>query len=364
MALLIGDDTDNNFIGTGLTDFISGGSGNDTLLGLEGNDTLYGDQWGKPNTGDDSLSGGDGNDVLSDFAGIDTIDGGAGSDTMEVNYYASVEDVIQTYDFRTGSGTITDGAGNSVTYTSIESFELYTGSGNDFLFGLDLNDTLASGAGNDTLSGNGGDDSLSGDSGNDILLDFEGIDTLNGGAGTDTLSINYGASTGNVIQTVDAATDSGTITDSSGNVATYSGVETFVILSGAGNDFLLGGSSSDSLTGGAGNDTLSGFNLVPASSTISQVDTLSGGSGNDTFVGGASSNPYYTQAGTADYALFQDFSISEDVIQLTGSSDQYTLGSSPISGISGTAIYQDGDLVAVVQDTTGLDLSASYVVYV
>jgi hypothetical protein len=77
-----------------------------------------------------------------------------------------------------------------------------------------------------------------------------------------------------------------------------------------------------------------------------------------------SSNPYYTQAGTADYALFQDFSTSEDVIQLTGSPDQYTLGSSPISGVSGTAIYQDGDLIAVVQDTTGLDLSASYVVYV
>jgi Ca2+-binding RTX toxin-like protein len=125
MALLIGDNNANNLVGTNLADFIAGGPGNDTLTGLGGDDTLYGDQWGDPNTGSDSLSGGDGNDFLSDFAGQDTLDGGAGTDVMEVNYYATTGNVTQTYDPTTGSGTITDSTGNSVTYTGIEQLVLY-----------------------------------------------------------------------------------------------------------------------------------------------------------------------------------------------------------------------------------------------
>ncbi|MFV3338985.1 peroxidase family protein [Pseudomonas sp. NY15349] len=76
-----------NFSGTGNTqaNFITGGSGNDSLDGGLGNDILNG---GAGNDtlfgggGNDTLLGGSGNDFLNGAAGDDTVNGGAGDDTM------------------------------------------------------------------------------------------------------------------------------------------------------------------------------------------------------------------------------------------------------------------------------------------
>jgi RTX calcium-binding nonapeptide repeat (4 copies) len=61
-----------------------------------------------------------------------------------------------------------------------------SGSGNDFLFGNQSENTLNGGTGNDYLAGDSGD-ILSGNDGVDVLVGREGSDNLNGGAGNDTL---------------------------------------------------------------------------------------------------------------------------------------------------------------------------------
>jgi hypothetical protein len=78
-------------------------------------------------------------------------------------------------------------------------------------------------------------------------------------------------------------------------------------------------------------------------------------------------------AGLGDYALIKDFSSTLDKIQLEGAANLYVLGSSPIVGISGTAIYKDtnsngafnstDELIAVVQGSS-LNLASSSFLYV
>ncbi|WP_085706162.1 peroxidase family protein [Pseudomonas sp. B8(2017)] len=76
-----------NFSGTGNTqaNFITGGSGNDSLDGGLGNDILNGGAGSDTlfgGGGNDTLLGGSGNDFLNGAAGDDTVNGGAGDDTM------------------------------------------------------------------------------------------------------------------------------------------------------------------------------------------------------------------------------------------------------------------------------------------
>jgi len=78
-------------------------------------------------------------------------------------------------------------------------------------------------------------------------------------------------------------------------------------------------------------------------------------------------------AGLGDYALIKDFTSTLDKIQLEGAANLYVLGSSPIIGISGTAIYKvtnsngafnfTDELIAIVQGSGGLSLGSSYFTY-
>ena len=85
---------------------------------------------------------------------------------------------------------------------------------------------------------------------------------------------------------------------------------------------------------------------------LNNIDTLTGGQGKDTFLlGDATSQTgfYYDDGlentvGTTDYALITDFSLSQDVVQLAGTSADYTLGSSPSGLPSGTGIFLDKSL--------------------
>lgn len=107
--------------GSGGSDTLRGGGGDDELSGLGGNDRLIG------GAGDDVLDGGDGNDRLSGGAGNDVLHGGDGNDRI-------------------------DG-----------------GAGNDVLHG---------GAGNDRLDGRAGDDIFVADPGNDTIFGGPGVDIL------------------------------------------------------------------------------------------------------------------------------------------------------------------------------------------
>jgi Ca2+-binding RTX toxin-like protein len=186
------------------------------------------------------------------------------------------------------------------------------------------------GLGNETLLGGAGDDSLWGGAGNDALGGDAGNDTLTGGAG---------------------------------------------------DDFLVGGGGNDVLFGDSGNDTLIGANLSVKYGQ-GERDILYGGGGQDRFVLGDATRYYYNDndsfsSGTNDYARIDDFSSLSDTIQLEGDASKYVLktigAGNALNGggvASDTGIYRKNgvlfgrdELIAVVTDTSGLNLGAGYFSY-
>lgn len=169
--------------------------------------------------------------------------------------------------------------------------------GNDgavFLNGAAGNDTLIGGFGNDLFFAGDGNDQLFGESGNDQLSADAGNDIVNGGAGND------------------------------------------IIFGGTGNDALSGEAGRDQLIGGAGNDFLSGGNgddlLIGIDSFIAdfgfargEIDSFTGGEGRDIFVLGTGSEVFYDALGNSDFALINDFDISQDVIELPANPEPATV---------------------------------------
>jgi Ca2+-binding RTX toxin-like protein len=126
----------------------------------------------------------------------------------------------------------------------------------------------------------------------------------------------------------------------------------------SGNDYLSGWSGNDYLSGGNGNDILDGY-----AETGTEFDTLLGGAGADTFVlGGPSWGISYLGSG---HATITDFYWAEgDKFQVTGNASNYSLGySQDLSGSTAldTGIYYNGDLIAVVQDTTNVLLPNDFI---
>ncbi len=140
-----------------------------------------------------------------------------------------------------------------------------------------------------------------------------------------------------------------------------------------GRDRLYGYEGNDYLNGGSGNDILIGADWNNGLGR-GEVDTLIGGSGNDQFYLGKYNQNYYNSfagGGQNDYALIRDFQLGQDQIKVKGTAyggnTTYLLRSSPISGVSGTAIYIDipggefGDeLIGVVQGVSPFNLQIDY----
>ena len=195
-------------------------------------------------------------------------------------------------------------AGTLAAEISSSNLSLDDGGDDDVIFSPDSDNSLATGAGNDVIGGSEGNDTLSGQEGNDIVAGLGGSDDLKGGKGNDTLT------GGGISFTEDRL---------------YVTVDT---------------------TG---------------------IDTLTGGGGNDLFVIGGKSSAtsgevivHYDEAGNNDYALITDFDNTQDEIKLGGSIDDYRLGSSPRDLPEGTAIYQDNELIAIIQSSSDLSLSGDY----
>ena len=234
--------------GTNGHDYLSGGSGNDTIRGLGGYDTLNG------NGGNDTIEGGNGFDYVYGGDGNDVLDGGTDG------AYLTGGNGADTYRFSRGNGATTiynydnDSFGNladrillgagiaqsdvvvrreysdlvltikgtndslRVQYYfygdesygyALENIQFADGSiwntatikskvlqgteNNDSLYGFSSNDTLQGLGGNDYLNGDAGNDNLDGGTGNDSLYGGGGNDTLKGGVGNDYLQGGYGA---------------------------------------------------------------------------------------------------------------------------------------------------------------------------
>lgn len=145
-------------------------------------------------------------------------------------------------------------------------------------------DTVNGGAGNDTLMGYEDDDSISGDSGDDTeqVTQQQRIDIF-------TNAVNQGflpyATENSLYDTLN---------------------DTF--LSELNNPEAEG---NDTLNGGEGNDTIAGG---------SHQDTLDGGEGNDSLIGGEGQDRFVIVQEANATDIIGDFSITDDIIDLTHSS--------------------------------------------
>ncbi len=321
----------NAILGTPGDDELKGNSKSNTIFALTGNDKVYG------NKGNDTINGGGGEDTLRGNSGNDIIfgDNGESGNPDQVN---GANDILYGHsgdDFLYGQGkddNIYAGIGNDVIEGGNGNDTIFGASGNDFIFGEDRfldpglggNDKLQGGDGNDVVAGGFGNDFVKGDSGNDILFGGKGFDTLIGNQGNDELM---------------------------GADAVFFGL----------NNLGFGKGEIDRLNGNKGKDTF----YLGIDNAKGRRDDGSNGNIGDVVLyndGNAKSN------GDDDYGLIEDFS-SGDKVFLVGSDDDYSLGSSPVKGVSGTGIFLEegqkeaeliGILKGVSSDSVSLDNSKQF----
>jgi hypothetical protein len=135
--------------------------------------------------------------------------------------------------------------------------------------------------------------------------------------------------------------------------------------------FQFGSTGIDIILGREGNDVLVGVDPTEEFPGQGDTDLLSGGSQSDRFILGDRNNPYYndgddSSTGEDSMAMLLDFNPTEDVIELNGSPEDYTLVnlSELGEGETGTAIYLNGEtnneLIASINNVEGLSLDADY----
>ncbi|MGB3533041.1 MAG: calcium-binding protein [Microcoleaceae cyanobacterium] len=219
-STLDGGDGNDTLIAAYESDFIVGGSGNDSMSGSftildggDGNDTLDSTGFIRQSTNaiEVTLSGGAGDDLITGVTATDVtniLDGGAGNDTIVLtstgdqllsgtaNIAGSDSIFAGSIDPGTSTFLLIDTLGSNQIVGSNGNDSIRTGSGADFLVGGSRADGLAtSGAGDDTLISGGGDDYLFGGNGIDVLAAEGGDDTLQGGVDGDILTGGEGADT-------------------------------------------------------------------------------------------------------------------------------------------------------------------------
>lgn len=253
--------------------------------------------------------------------------------------------------------------------------------------GLAGNDTIVGGTKRDLIDGGDDDDNISsGLSTDNNYAAKEFHDTVYGGAGNDIIYLEgggfaYGGS-GNDRISGGINAYAGVYEGDDGDDSIYGSVADETISGGAGNDYLYCGSGNDIVDGGTGNDTLradglygnsvvsggAGDDLISYGASyfdvnIKGIDTLTGGSGRDVF--SFATLFADTPGATQGYAIVTDFNASEDFILLNSLSSSYLIGSSPIAGVAGQALYLDTPgtepdrLMAVFQGVSDLALNSS-----
>jgi Ca2+-binding RTX toxin-like protein len=249
-------------------DIILGTVGPDTIKAQEGNDTVYG------LTGDDDLDGQEGNDTVNgdegddtlrvSGVGTDTANGGIDDDLLIVNY-SDASSAVTTSNFPTRNlaeggfnGSYNIVGNRSVTYTSIERFDITTGSGNDNIRVAGMRSVVSTGLGDDIVN--------LGDS--DAAADRNRAD---GGADVDGISANFFGSSAPVTWNLQTGTFNG-------DAAKFVNFEYFEVLElGNGNDVIV-------TTGVRKSDFISLFGGDDRATVVNGNDTVNGGAGFDTLV--------------------------------------------------------------------------------
>lgn len=288
----------------------------------------------------------------------------------------SPPDVIGTDDdnvlIGTNAGELIDGRGGNDFIRGLGgNDQIFGGDNNDLIRAGDGNDNVEGGTGSDNILGNNGNDSLWGNEGDDDIFGGDGNDEINGGSGRDRLLGEAGndiidGNNGN--DTIDGGTGNDTVNGSSGNDRLFGDNGSDTLSGGDDNDTLSGGFGNDSLHGDEGDDRLIGVDSITAGSGVGfgadEVDTLTGAAGADTFVLGDETRIYYSDgdpltSGDSDYALITDLNEGEDVIELQGSADLYSLDffTTTTGSIDALLIYDPGvtargEIIGILQNVS------------
>lgn len=257
---------------------ITTAGGNDRLFGSTGDDYLSGGD------GTNVLAGGNGNDTLSDSGSGSTIDGGSGIDNANIDRSSATANL--SFNAVAAASATGTGLGDGTLIKHVEKFNLTTGTGDDRLFvgaGLTGQNSWNAGGGNDRLTV-------------DLSTSTEAV-TL-GGYSSSALTSGYVG--------IGAGTPTGYGYSNYVNELSFSGVDSFNVSGGSGNDNLNGGDGNDLLTGNGGVDMLGGGN---------GNDTLNGGADNDTLYGGAGNDIFYVNS-TGD-SVYEALDAGTDTVHAT-----------------------------------------------
>ena len=187
----------------------------------------------------------------------------------------------------------------------------------------ELNDVSFSGNIPDIVYGTNSHNTIIGKDQNSHLVGLKGNDTIRGKKGNDYLNGDRGSDN---------------------------------LFGGLGNDTLIGGNGINNIVGGDGNDIFIGGN---------GRDIIEGGKGQDKYIIGDSDRMFYTNKKWYDHAVITDFQLEQDTIQLQGKANDYTIKSATNEGVSGTGIFHNNGMVALVGDISpsNFSLNADYISY-
>ena len=301
-------DRDYITLGSGWNTVI-GGAGSDQIIAQNGTNLIFGDEakliydtlgliYSATSVnpyvaGDDSIQVGNGLNVIVGGSGSDYITTGRGwhvilGDNGSLIWGgAHVANVSTTYDGIGGDDLISVSGGNSLIFGGQGNDKIYDGDGDSFIVG-DNGSALLNGGIVQFVTTNsfhhGQDDIIFGGAGDDTIFGGSGGDYINGGPGNNTLIGDQGRYDRN-----------STIPRGITLIDEFHGGDD-VLIGGAGRDLIYGEAGDDTLYGGPGNDSLFGG--------IGN-DKLFGGTGNDILVGGLGAD--FLDGGFGKDTLYVDF---------------------------------------------------------
>jgi len=204
------DTIDVSGTGSGDSDYVSSGDGNDSVVTGDGNDSVV------DGHGFDTIFTGSGNDIVTlnaDSAGVDYIYLGVGLDSL----YATADSggvYVSITGGDTGADIIMTGNGNDSIYASIGADSISTGSGRDTIYAQGVG-ASADSAG-DTVTGGSGADyidlGLSGAGDTDYLI--FGAETLGSSFGSADLAASQHSSRANLDSVINFDVDGNTAAES------------------------------------------------------------------------------------------------------------------------------------------------------
>jgi Ca2+-binding RTX toxin-like protein len=227
--------------------------------------------------GDDIVSSAGGNDHILSGKGIDVVDGGTGNDRWEADKSFATAAQAINIDLNQMGVQLTYLGG--ATVRGIEMLTLKTGAAADTILTLAtvVSDTGIHGF-NDQIETNGGNDAVTVTGGRDTVAMGDDIDTLT----VDWSLIGRSMGTLNAAGAGDSVLTGSLETGYSGiyfgddwryhNRVDFSGVEHFIVRTGAGNDGIRTGDGNDTVISGAGGDHIR---------TGKGIDIIDGGTGDD-----------------------------------------------------------------------------------